>query len=428
MPDIGVGNDGWDFLSRPTGDDGESYSDDDGGWGYREADGSGSFYGADGSWGYRNADGSGSYFGDDGTWGYWESDGSFSYYGADGGWGYSDSDGNGSFHGTDGSYSWWDSDGSYRITDRSGNSRYETEDDGLTYIDLSNGVVEGEDDGQDSLVSRLVSAAILTAFGVKAPPDDDDEVDDEDEAYVYSSPSSWRSSSTSRETERLVEKARQEEERRRREQEARERALRRRAATRAYLKEHWRGCVKATLVFFLTLLLGMAYHEYGLLTPIGYGSSDLEGKMVGEIHGILKDAGFSRITDEALCDLSASDADNANLVSRVKLVGPDEFPNSWLYPSNFPITIEYHSFKLVRTPMSAREARGEPYEDIAAQFESAGFESVQVEPARDLILGVLHKEGTVAIISIDGNRKFASDETFEVCDTVQIRYHSSTFG
>ena len=37
MPDIGVGNEGWDFLSRPTGDDGESYSDDDGGWGYRES-------------------------------------------------------------------------------------------------------------------------------------------------------------------------------------------------------------------------------------------------------------------------------------------------------------------------------------------------------------------------------------------------------
>ncbi len=77
--------------------------------------------------------------------------------------------------------------------------------------------------------------------------------------------------------------------------------------------------------------------------------------------------------------------------------------------------------------MSAREAREEPYEVIVERFEDAGFESVEVEPARDLILGVLHKEGTVATISIGGNRKFASDEEFEVCDTVLIRYHSSAF-
>ena len=40
--------------------------------------------GNDGSWGYRNSDGSASYYGNDGSWGYRKSDGSGSFYEADG--------------------------------------------------------------------------------------------------------------------------------------------------------------------------------------------------------------------------------------------------------------------------------------------------------------------------------------------------------
>ena len=146
------------------------------------------------------------------------------------------------------------------------------------------------------------------------------------------------------------------------------------------------------------------------------------------VQNLLKDAGFLRISEDALCDLSASEAKDVGLVSRVKLIGPDKFSDSWRYPSNLPITIEYHSFKLVSTPISAREAHEKPYEDIVAKFKSAGFETIEVEAAHDLIFGVLHKEGTVDTISIGGKRKFSSGDTFEVCDTVLIRYHSPAFG
>lgn len=54
-------NKGWDYLTSDS-QDGEPYYDDDGSWGYRNEDGSGSYYGADGSWGYINSDGSSSYF------------------------------------------------------------------------------------------------------------------------------------------------------------------------------------------------------------------------------------------------------------------------------------------------------------------------------------------------------------------------------
>lgn len=92
------GKDGWDFLNS----DDNSYTGNDGSWGYKNSDGSGSFFGSDGSWGYTNPDGSGSYYGDDGSWGYKNSDGSGSFYGADGSWGYTNSDGSGAYYGSDG--------------------------------------------------------------------------------------------------------------------------------------------------------------------------------------------------------------------------------------------------------------------------------------------------------------------------------------
>lgn len=52
---------GWDYLTSDCQDIG-IYYDDDGSWGYRNEDGSGSYYGVDGSWGYINPDSSSSYF------------------------------------------------------------------------------------------------------------------------------------------------------------------------------------------------------------------------------------------------------------------------------------------------------------------------------------------------------------------------------
>ena len=72
-------NKGWEFLNS---EDNHSHNDDTS-WGYKNDDGSGSFYDDDGSWGYRTSNGKVSYYGADGSWGYKNEDGSGSYYGGD---------------------------------------------------------------------------------------------------------------------------------------------------------------------------------------------------------------------------------------------------------------------------------------------------------------------------------------------------------
>lgn len=72
---------GWDYLNSE--DVNTTFHDEDGSWGVKNSDGSGSYYGADGSWGFINEDGSGSYYGADGSWGYKNEDGGGAYYGSD---------------------------------------------------------------------------------------------------------------------------------------------------------------------------------------------------------------------------------------------------------------------------------------------------------------------------------------------------------
>ena len=78
----------------------------------------------------------------------------------------------------------------------------------------------------------------------------------------------------------------------------------------------------------------------------------------------------------------------------------------------------------VKTPVSSSSARGQNVDDIALRFEKAGFTNVAREPMGDLIIGLLHGEGDVEEISIDGNIEFEEGDAHNPDAKVVIRYHS----
>lgn len=65
---------GWDYLNSDDVNETFNSGDEDGSWGYKNDDGSGSYYGEGGSWGYKNEDGSGSYYESDNSCTYYDSD------------------------------------------------------------------------------------------------------------------------------------------------------------------------------------------------------------------------------------------------------------------------------------------------------------------------------------------------------------------
>lgn len=78
----------------------------------------------------------------------------------------------------------------------------------------------------------------------------------------------------------------------------------------------------------------------------------------------------------------------------------------------------------VNAPISSQSANGKNYEDVALQFESAGFTNVQVVPMGDLITGWINDENAVEEISINGDTEYSTSEKFDPDVQVVIRYHS----
>ena len=370
-------NKGWDYINS---DDINSMSDgskDD--WGYIDSDGSGSFHGGDGSWGYKNPDGSGSYYGSDGSWGYKNTDGSGSFHDADGSWGYRNSDGSVSYHGSDGSWG-------YKNADGSGSFYGGTGDSDSVYD-------EGDDDADGSSLGEalgtIVGAGIVGAMaaGVKA---------------------------TAEEREREAQ----------REAERREQARINSEKRRAWRKSHRKGIAITILISIFVVLLLIGYYEIQKLIPMGYSSDSLEGLKYTEAVQRLKESGFSNVHTKEISDLTISRDAEENLVTEIKLIFGNSFAENTKYPSNLWITVVYHTVELYVSPLTSKEAKGMNYLDVIDKFEKAGFVNVTTDVKYDIVTGWLTDDGEVKSVSINGDKKFDSDDEYRLDAKVVITYHT----
>lgn len=68
------------------------------------------------------------------------------------------------------------------------------------------------------------------------------------------------------------------------------------------------------------------------------------------------------------------------------------------------------------------------YQEVVSAFENAGYLNVVTEPRRDVVAGLLNKEGKVFEIRIGDTKSFTSEDQFKPNMTVTIAYHSKVFG
>lgn len=78
----------------------------------------------------------------------------------------------------------------------------------------------------------------------------------------------------------------------------------------------------------------------------------------------------------------------------------------------------------INPPSGSSDLDGKNYEDVVTQFKSAGFTNVSAEADPDLVVGLLHDDGDVEEVSIDGDTDFESSEEFDPAVKVVIRYHT----
>ena len=79
-----------------------------------------------------------------------------------------------------------------------------------------------------------------------------------------------------------------------------------------------------------------------------------------------------------------------------------------------------------RTPLKASKCKGENYEKIQKEFENAGFKNVSAKGNGKLKVGLLHDEGDVESVSINGKEKFDKGDNFSEDAEIIITYYSKS--
>lgn len=194
--------------------------------------------------------------------------------------------------------------------------------------------------------------------------------------------------------------------------------------TPAKKKVNWKIRIFGVLALFIAILVGGAYHEIKMLTPVGSDSSLLIGKEYEAVIAILEEAGFTNISTNEISDLPLNKISEENKVVSIKIGLFEEFNDDLKIPSNFPVVITYHTLEKFSLPLSSKDAKGTNYQDVMKSFKDAGFENIALEVEYDIITGWLTHDGEVKSVTVNGNNKFSAGNEYRADAEVVITYHT----
>lgn len=189
-------------------------------------------------------------------------------------------------------------------------------------------------------------------------------------------------------------------------------------------KVTWKIRIFGVLALIIAILVGGAYYEIKMLTPVGSASSELIGKEREAVIAILKDAGFTNISTNEIADLPLNKISEENMVVSIKIGLFEEFSADSKIPSNFPVVVTYHTLEKYTLPLSSKDAKGANYQDVLKSFIDAGFENITLEVEYDIITGWLTDDGEVESVTVNGDNKFSVGNEYRADAEVIITYHT----
>ena len=189
-------------------------------------------------------------------------------------------------------------------------------------------------------------------------------------------------------------------------------------------KKNRKICLILILAAIIVAALFFACYEYSKLVPVNYSSQSLIGLEYKQVVKRLEDAGFSNVSTEEIDNLSANQVLDEYVVTDVKIGWITSFSNTAKLPSNFPVTVTYHTLEKIEVPMSNKEAKGSTYEEVEKAFKEAGFINVSTVAEYDIITGWLADDGEVKSVVVDGDKKYDSGDEYKLNSNVVITYHT----
>ncbi|MBR3327973.1 MAG: PASTA domain-containing protein [Atopobiaceae bacterium] len=79
---------------------------------------------------------------------------------------------------------------------------------------------------------------------------------------------------------------------------------------------------------------------------------------------------------------------------------------------------------LVTMPASSKDMVNHPYEEVVELLEDAGFTNVLVQPHRDLVVELIHGEGDVEQVTINGEDDVAEGTKLQANTQILVIYHA----
>ena len=194
--------------------------------------------------------------------------------------------------------------------------------------------------------------------------------------------------------------------------------------SRARRRKHKKGILITVITIILILIAIGAYIFYITLIPVRYDSEDLIGTNYESVETKLRASGFENVNSKEIPDLKITQKEKENVVTDVIIRNKMKFSAETKFLPSEKITVVYHTLEKIYAPLTSKEAKGMQYADVVKQFEEKGFQNVKVEPIYDIITGWIKKDGEVESVSINGNKDFTVNTSYNVDAEVIINYHT----
>ena len=185
---------------------------------------------------------------------------------------------------------------------------------------------------------------------------------------------------------------------------------------------------RAIIIISLILcVVGVSAYNYWIdskLIPVGFSAAELVGEYYLDVVESLSEAGFTRIHENELNDLSYVQIEKEGIVADVSINGETTYFSADKYPFDAEVVVTYHSLGYISAPITSKEAKGMAYSVVQEMFTTAGFGNVVLVPTEDIVLGWFAKDGEVDSVSIDSNHKYSVEDVYRSDVEVIITYHT----
>lgn len=148
----------------------------------------------------------------------------------------------------------------------------------------------------------------------------------------------------------------------------------------------------------------------------------LRGWREKDYETLKEDLIYAGLTDVKISDEITYEKESNNKAD-ILLNGLQYSDGDCFVPQNAPVLIT-HYVLMIKIEKNNKKFEGKNYEKVMEELEEKGFENINCWGNGELVLGLLHKEGEVKTIKIDGSYGFSSSDEFLYDVPIEIEVYT----